>query len=169
MKSFVKKQNIFSLVFLVIFSLSFNFVSNFALAATNTSLDLTSEYSDNPSNDSDNNFQIVPKCAENGNVSCGWTELLQLVRNIMSLLLFLSASIAVLAFIYAGFLYLTAFGDMGKVEQAHGIFSKVIIGFLFVFLGWLIVFTILKVVGIEEGFYLINIGSGSSSSSSSWW
>lgn len=147
------------------------FSFSLAIAANETTnLNLSSEYNDNPSTNS--NFQIVPKCAENGSVKCGWTELLQLVRNIMSLLLFLSASIAVLSFMYAGFLYLTAFGDMGKVEQAHSIFSKVMIGFLFVFLGWLIVATILKIMGVEEGFYLLNTGQVNTNGvndSSSWW
>lgn len=124
----------------------------------------------NPTTES-GGFQIVPECGttkavqgptQNGSGlgtsfdECGWYDLLELVRRIMAFMMWLSASIAVLSFAYAGFLYLTAFGEMGKVEQAHGIFSKVTIGFLFVFLGWLIVATILQTLGVKEAFSLVN-------------
>lgn len=51
-----------------------------------------------------------------------------------------------MAFCYAGFLYMTAFGNMGKVEEAHKIFGSAIIGVFFVLAGWLIVATVLKIL-----------------------
>ncbi len=173
--------------FNILILLSFIFPIFFvAPVFADTPLNLTGDYSNNPSTNPSHDdgthggFQLVPDCTsrtiaipgQSGQPSqtqtvmtnwnqgeCGWVELLQLVRNIMSLMLFLSASIAVISFTYAGFLYLTSFGDMGKVEQAHGIFSKVMIGFCFVFLGWLIVATILKIVGLQGAFTIIDFSS----------
>ncbi len=173
MSSFVK-HNFFHILFFAGFVFSMFFVS--PVFAVDTPLNLTGDYANKPSTNPENingtGFQIVPDCSRHyqqqygldqqpiagssyGNGECGWADLFILVRNIMSLMLFLSASIAVISFTYAGFLYLTSFGDMGKVEQAHGIFSKVMIGFCFVFLGWLIVATILKTMGVNEAFSLL--------------
>ena len=147
---------------LKIWTLSFIFAS--LLFGSFASLPVNAQtqggYDNNPVTDP-TGYQIVPKTCvgttENPG-ECGWFDLLQLARNIMAFLFWLSASIAVLSFAYAGFLYLTAFGEMGKVEQAHGIFSKVIVGFLFVFLAWLIVATILKTMGVDKAFSLVDFG-----------
>ncbi len=109
-------------------------------------------------------FHLVPDCptVSRGNASvkeCGWDQILELVRNLMAFMLFFSAAFATLAFAYAGFLYLTAFGQAGEIEKAHGIFTKVLIGFIFVFLGWLIIATILKTLGVNDAFSLVNFGS----------
>jgi len=170
MKSFVNTKKVLH-IFIASLFFFIGSVPVFAVDA-NPKLNLTSEYDYNPSNPSTgSDFQIVPICTNSYKGSsvrnevgeekgeCDWVDLLKLVRNVMSLLLFLSAIIAVLSFMYAGFLYLTSFGDMGKVEKAHGIFSKVIIGFLFVFLGWLIVATILKTMGVTDDFNILDTRS----------
>lgn len=95
------------------------------------------------------NYQLVPcGTSKAGPVStnreCGWADLLVLISRIMKFLIALSAVLAVLSFSYAGFLYVTAFGEMGKIEQAHGIFSSVITGVIIVLCAWLLVATILK-------------------------
>lgn len=154
MRSFAIKLNFFGAIIFSI--LAFSFFSS-AIGATGD-VELTDQYKNsNPTTNS--GYQIVPHCADRPGQECKWEDLLVLVRNIMGLLLYLSATIAVISFMYAGFLYLTAFGDMGKVEQAHGIFSKVIIGFLFVFLGWLIVATILKTMGVVPDFSILDFNS----------
>ncbi len=88
---------------------------------------------------------------------CGWSDLLNLVRRIMNFVIYLSVSIAVLSFCYAGFIYLTAFGEMGKVEEAHKIFSGTIYGMIIILLAWLIVATILKTMGVGADFTILNI------------
>jgi len=100
-------------------------------------------------------FQLVPCLSSKYPGECNWAALLLLVQNIMNFLIVISASLAVLAFCYAGFLYVTAFGEMGKIEQAHGIFSKTLVGIVFVLLGWLIVATILKVMEADPS--VVNI------------
>lgn len=108
---------------------------------------------------SDPNFQLVSdECGQirDGKlVECGWPHFLNLINRIMKYLIFISASIGVLMFAYAGFLYLTAFGEMGKVEQAHKIFSTTITGIVIIMIAWLIVATILNVLQVMPEFTVL--------------
>ncbi len=88
---------------------------------------------------------------------CGWKELMNLFKRLIDFSLFMAASFAVIGFAYAGFLYLTAFGDMGKVEQAHHMFSTIMTGVFIVLCGWLLVATILKTLGVDNSFSLIDL------------
>lgn len=51
-----------------------------------------------------------------------------MVRNIITMVLFLIGAIAVIAIIYGGFTYVTSNGDPKKVEQAKTIIFNAIIG-----------------------------------------
>lgn len=82
----------------------------------------------------------------NGRVSnpCGFTDFIRLIKGIADFLIVLGVAVAALVFAWAGFLYLTAAGNMHKIEEAHGLFGKVLIGFLLMLSAWLIVNTIEK-------------------------
>lgn len=146
MKSNIK--NFIAIIFSLIFV--FNFATPFAFAEGNPALD--------PSTDVVKSFDgggLVP-CGRGGSAECNWNDLIILANRVVTFLVWLSVSLAVMAFCYAGFLYMTAFGESGKIEQAHGIFKSAITGILFVLCGWLIIATILKVlVNGDEA----NIGS----------
>ena len=73
--------------------------------------------SDNPK---DKDFQLVP-C--NG-VNCDFNALMKLVNRVISFILYVSIPLAAISFSYAGYLYLSAAGDTGKIESAHEIFKK---------------------------------------------
>ncbi len=112
--------------------------------------------------------QSVPSTDPAGNPTfkinreCGWGDLIVLLNRILQYIIFISASIAVLMFVYAGFLYLTAFGEMGKVEQAHRIFSSTITGIVLILIAWLIVATLLKVLEISPEFTILEDNAGTS-------
>lgn len=89
--------------------------------------------------------QLVP-CGTKSTPPCTWADLVKLANNIVNFLVFISSMLGVIAFCYAGFLYITAAGDGGKIEQAHHIFKMVVIGIFFVLGGWLLIATILKVL-----------------------
>ena len=113
------------------------------------------------------NFQIVPdKCfGKNSSPTieakdageCGWRDLIVLLNVIIKFIAWIAASLSAIAFAYAGFLYMTAAGNSGKIEQAHGIFKKTLIGIFFILLGWLLVATVLKMLGVNEGFSLLDL------------
>lgn len=88
---------------------------------------------------------LVP-CGTNRNDGtnhpCGWNDFIKLITNITNYLIILGVAVSALAFGYAGFLMMTAAGEMGKIEEAKAIFGKVIVGLLFMLGAWLIVHTI---------------------------
>jgi hypothetical protein len=107
----------------------------------------------------DPNFQIIqPSCIEGDKLrgGCGWRDIILLINRIIKFMVYIAASLSAVAFAYAGFLYMTAFGSSGKIEQAHGIFKKTFMGILFVLMGWLLVSTLLTVLGATKpGFSLL--------------
>lgn len=70
---------------------------------------------------------------------CNFTHVLALINNITNFFIITGAAVSALAFGYAGFLMMTAAGEMGKIEEAKAIFGKVLIGVLFMLSAWLIV------------------------------
>jgi len=71
--------------------------------------------------------------------SCQACQLVSLSQNVINFIIFLATVIAILMFVYAGFLYITAGGDPGKVTKAHKIFWAVFIGFIIVLSAWLFI------------------------------
>ncbi|MEK7182152.1 MAG: pilin [Patescibacteria group bacterium] len=80
---------------------------------------------------------LIP-CTNN----CGFNDMITLVQNIITFVLYIAIPIAVGMFTYAGILYLTASGKTGQIEKAHTIFLNVLIGFIIVLSAWLIINTI---------------------------
>ena len=79
---------------------------------------------------------IVPNCL---GTSCGWQDLVILADNILSFFLYIAVPIAAIAFAWAGWLYLSARGNMTQIQSAHSIFLNVFIGLIIVLSAWLIV------------------------------
>jgi len=85
--------------------------------------------------------------------NCNFSSFMQLIINLIDFLIKISIPIAIILFSYAGFLYITAGGNPGKIGQAHDIFKTVFIGFLIVLSAWLIVNTLVgPLLNTDEGF-----------------
>jgi hypothetical protein len=95
---------------------------------------------------SDSKAQLVPCGTSQQPEQCTWADFIALANNIVSFIVFLSSMLVVIAFCYAGFLYLTAAGNSGQVEKAHGVFKTAIMGLVIVLCGWLLIATILKIM-----------------------
>ncbi|MBM2817930.1 MAG: hypothetical protein HW401_520 [Parcubacteria group bacterium] len=117
----------------------FFIISLFFLSAMFPSLIYAEDYvgSGNPK---DTNFQLVP--CDGVKVKCDFNALMTLVNRVISFILYISIPLAAISFSYAGYLYISAAGDMNKIESAHGIFKSVLIGFIFIISAWLIVYAI---------------------------
>ena len=98
--------------------------------------------SENPRDTGDNGFQLVP--CDGVKVPCDFNALMTLINRVMNFILYLSIPLAAISISYAGYLYISAVGDTGKIEEAHKIFGSVLKGFAFVLAGWLIVYTIMS-------------------------
>ena len=96
---------------------------------------------------------IVPTCGIGNNVgpfSCGACDLIKLAQNIVKFFVFFATVIAVLMFVYAGFLYISSVGDPGKIKKAHGIFINVFWGFIIVLAAWLLINFIMVTFGVDK-------------------
>jgi hypothetical protein len=73
---------------------------------------------------------------------CTFCDLVTLINTLIRFFIYISVPLAVISFIYAGFLYMTAQGNPGQITKAHGFFTKTLWGFVIILSAWLIVYTI---------------------------
>ena len=79
-------------------------------------------------------------------VPCTFAKLVELVKNLITALIIISTFLATAAFAYAGFLLLTSGGSESKKDDAKKIFTKVLIGYLWILGAWVLVYTITSVL-----------------------
>jgi hypothetical protein len=75
---------------------------------------------------------------------CDFCSLAQLGQRIINLAIFLAVFLSAILFAWAGWNYLTNFGDTGKVAKAHEVFRNVAVGFIIILAAWLIIDTLMK-------------------------
>ena len=85
---------------------------------------------------------------------CTFNHLVELAINVVDFLTGFSILLAVIGFIVAGFMILTAGPNPGKVQKGKDLLLSVGIGFFFVLAAWLIVNTITLAL-FDEGFTLV--------------
>lgn len=93
-----------------------------------------------------------------GSRECDFDAFIATANKLIEFIIYLAASAAAILIAYAGFLYITAQGDSGKITQAHAIFKNIVIGFVVILLAWLFVKLILDVFETNEAVrgFLIN-------------
>jgi hypothetical protein len=90
--------------------------------------------------------RIVPECT--GLKGCGLCDLFLLITNIYNFIAFkLAPPIAGVLIVLAGALFLTSGGSEERVSQAKKIFVNIILGLIFIYASWLIVNSIIQVIG----------------------
>jgi len=82
---------------------------------------------------------------------CTFAHLVQLGQNVINALIIFSTFLAVAAFSYAGFLLLTSGGNESAMTKAKDIFYKVLIGYVWILVAWLLIYTITEVL-LNDGF-----------------
>ena len=102
---------------------------------------------------------LVP--CDNVTTKCDFTQLMNLVNTVIRFILFdMAVPIAAIMFAYAGFLLISAGGEAASARtKAKSIFTNTLIGFCLALACWLIVRTILSILGYEGawiGFPLIH-------------
>lgn len=88
-----------------------------------------------------------------GVVPCGFVELISLVNAMVQYGIELIGIAFVIALLYAGFLYLTSGGDPSKVKKVRDVLWKIVWGMAYTLCGWVIVYFILKSLGVGPDFY----------------
>lgn len=90
---------------------------------------------------------LVPDCSPD----CGWNDLMDLIYKVIKFILFkLAVPIAAIMFAYAGFLMVTAGGEAASSRtKAKNIFMNTLFGLIIAAGAWLIISTILFILGYE--------------------
>jgi hypothetical protein len=93
---------------------------------------------------------LVP-CGKTGQPACDWNGLMALINEIIKFILFkLVVPIAAIMFAYAGFLMVTAGGEAASARtRAKNIFINTLFGLIIAAGAWLIISTILSILGYE--------------------
>lgn len=88
---------------------------------------------------------IVPECNLGGGTGpyCQGCDLVHLIQHLIEFAITFSIFVAVIMFVYAGFLYVTASARTENLQKARGVFSSVLIGFGMVLFAWLVIDLIL--------------------------
>lgn len=90
------------------------------------------------------------QCGGQGEPVCDFTALMSLVNTIIHFILFyLAIPISAIMFFYAGFLMVTSAGSSESKTKAKGIFSSAVYGLVVAAAGWLIIRTILQILGFD--------------------
>ena len=71
-------------------------------------------------------------------LDCNFAALMNMINVIIRYMIFISLPLAAIAFAIAGWIYLSAGGDTGKVKKAKQIFISVGTGFALILSAWLI-------------------------------
>jgi len=93
---------------------------------------------------------LVPCDNSTGNL-CDFDALMALINTIVHFILFyMAVPIAAIMFAYAGFLMVTAGGEAaGARTKAKSIFSNTLLGLIIAVAAWLIINTVLSILGWE--------------------
>lgn len=78
-----------------------------------------------------------------------WTEFINMLQRVASFMIKLAVAFAAFMFMWAGWKYVTAGGDEGKIREAHRIFKAVGIGIGLAAGAFLIVEVLIQAVGGE--------------------
>lgn len=98
---------------------------------------------------------IVP-CGGTSDDLCDMDDATTIVGNFIDfVLLFIAMPLAACTLMYAGFLMMTAAGNMSKIEEAKKIFKYVFIGLIVAFAAWLMVEGIMKGLSVKDEFWLL--------------
>jgi hypothetical protein len=99
--------------------------------------------------------QVLVPAGRNGDFSAsgyGTCEFIELVNNGIGFLIGLFSLLAVIVFVYAGFLMVSSAGNMPRIQQARGLFTNVAIGLVIMLSAFLVVNTILSVLSGGSAF-----------------
>lgn len=150
MKKFIKSTIILFLIIFTLFTPSFSFAQTEPVSENGGLVPCGAEkYDLETSTDS------TGKVTQTGGgikVPCTFDHILILINNIVNFLLFVIAiPIAAVMFCYAGFLMIFSGGEASARTKAKGIFWNVFFGLIIAVAAWVIIHTLLGIIGAKTG------------------
>lgn len=93
---------------------------------------------------------LVP-CGGPGEDPCTFCDLFKLMQNVINFIIIdIVPPVAILIFVVAGIMFLVSAGDPGLLARSRNIFKTAVLGLAIIYGAWLIVGTILLVIGVAE-------------------
>jgi hypothetical protein len=89
---------------------------------------------------------------KNGVDNCSVQDGVNLIRSIIKLVFIFAGFIVAGMFMYAGFLLITSAGNPAQIQKAKDIFKRVVIGFLIMFVSYVLVKQLLTNIGAVKFF-----------------
>ncbi len=88
---------------------------------------------------------------------CDFNAFMELINNLIKYVIILAIPLAAISFAYAGFLLVTAGGESAHAfGEAKGIFTNTLVGLVIILAAWLIIKTILSILGYDAGWIFDN-------------
>ncbi len=87
--------------------------------------------------------------------ACTFNHLIKLVGQLINAMVIISTFLATGAFAYAGIKLLTSGGNESAMTEAKSIFTKVLIGYLWILGAWVVVYTIINVLVVDDSGYTL--------------
>ena len=92
---------------------------------------------------------VLPECTKSG--YCTLCDILQVVINFGKFLLGIVGSLALLMFVYGGFMWLTSGGESGKIDAGKKILVNSVIGIGITFFAWVVVSFVVTTLTASSG------------------
>lgn len=111
---------------------------------------------------------IVPKCyprangvadmsVEPGGQYCQFEDALQLVSNVINFIFSMVVVIAAVMAVVVGIMYLTSGANASNRSKAKKMVTNFFLGLVIIMVAWFIVATILRVLGVDEAYSLLDL------------
>ena len=87
-------------------------------------------------------------------IGCNWTDLVNLFQSVILFGIYLASVVVVIVLIKTGFTMMTT-GSSDELAKAKKSLTKVLIGYFFMLVGWLLVKKILTVLGVSNDYQML--------------
>ena len=83
---------------------------------------------------------------------CSFKDLMSTFNELIKTIVIIGVAAVAIVMSWAGFKYLTAGGDTGKISEAHKVFSTALKGFIFMIAAYLIVQLLFSTLDVDSAF-----------------
>lgn len=91
--------------------------------------------------------------------NCDLCALFSTANNVIRYLVVLGLVFIAVVIAYAGFMYMTANGDTGKISQAHKMFGKSVAGIVIVLCAYVLIQVLFDILGVDTKFNIFKGGA----------
>ncbi len=120
----------------------------------NTKVDITKDITQSEAPGTSNTRPLISCGGKDQNglpqKDCDLGDLFNLMQSIINLVFIFAGLVVAAMFMYAGFLLITASGNSSQIQKAKNIFRRVVIGFIIMFLSYIIVRSLITQLDLND-------------------